>query len=49
MSGSTIVMVASSKEEIINILREDVYGKNGVWDVDNVSCSTRSPRGDERR
>jgi len=37
MSGSTIVIVAESKEEVLATLRDDVYAKNGVWDVDNVS------------
>lgn len=36
MSGSTLVIVASSKEEILQTLREDVYAKSGVWDVDKV-------------
>jgi uncharacterized protein YciI len=48
MSGSTIVMVASSRDEVVNLLREDVYAKNGVWDVDNVQmwplkCAFRIP------
>ena len=30
-------MEAESKEEILAKLREDVYAKSGVWDVDNVS------------
>ena len=38
-NGSTIVVEASSKEEVIGILKSDVYAKEGVWDVDNVSCS----------
>lgn len=37
MAGSTLIIVAESKEEILGKLREDVYAKQGVWDVDNVS------------
>ncbi|AEO57079.1 hypothetical protein MYCTH_100127 [Thermothelomyces thermophilus ATCC 42464] len=36
-AGSTIVVLASSREEIKEILRQDVYAKEGVWDVENVS------------
>jgi len=39
MSGSTLVIVASSKEEVLQTLREDVYAKSGVWDVDKVCFS----------
>ncbi|KAI0858632.1 hypothetical protein F4860DRAFT_516647 [Xylaria cubensis] len=34
--GSTLVCVASSKEEIFEVLRNDIYAKSGVWDLDNV-------------
>ena len=37
MNGSTMVIVAESKDEILSLLREDIYAKSGVWDVDNVS------------
>lgn len=36
-AGSSLVVVASSKEEVLDILKQDVYAQNGVWDVDNVS------------
>lgn len=36
-AGSTIVLVAESREEVIKILKDDVYAQKGVWDVDNVS------------
>jgi uncharacterized protein YciI len=35
--GSTIVRAAESKEEIIADLRNDIYAKSGVWDVDNAT------------
>lgn len=36
-AGSSLVVVAESKEEIVQMLRNDIYGTMGVWDVDNVS------------
>lgn len=35
-AGSTIVLLAESREEMIKILKEGVYARKGVWDVDNV-------------
>ncbi|KAK4104533.1 hypothetical protein N658DRAFT_492632 [Parathielavia hyrcaniae] len=35
-AGSTIVMLASSREEIKEVLRQDVYAQSGVWDVENT-------------
>ncbi|KAI1283934.1 hypothetical protein F5Y07DRAFT_94350 [Xylaria sp. FL0933] len=34
--GSTLVCVASSKEEIMDVLSKDIYATSGVWDLDNV-------------
>lgn len=39
-AGSTIIAVAESKEEVLEILKKDVYAQTGVWDVENVSFST---------
>ena len=44
MAGSTIVIVAESKAEVIEVLKKDIYATSGVWDVDNActpqnSCS----------
>ena len=36
-AGSSLVVVASRKEEVKDILKSDVYAQNGVWDVENVS------------
>jgi hypothetical protein len=30
-------MQASTREEVIETLRQDIYTKSGVWDVENVS------------
>lgn len=35
-AGSTIVIVAESRDEIKEILKKDVYATSGVWDVENV-------------
>lgn len=35
-AGSTLVMTASSREEIIEYLSQDVYSKSGVWDLTKV-------------
>ena len=40
MAGSTVVIVAESKEEIVDVLKKDIYATSGVWDVDSV----RQPR-----
>ncbi|KAI4597358.1 hypothetical protein KJ359_004464 [Pestalotiopsis sp. 9143b] len=34
--GSTIVMVAESREECKEILSKDIYTTSGVWDIDNA-------------
>ncbi|KXX81934.1 Protein YciI [Madurella mycetomatis] len=35
-AGSTIVIVAESRDEIKEILKKDIYATSGVWDVENV-------------
>lgn len=42
-AGSTMVVLASSRDEIKEILRRDVYASSGVWDVDNVSLLNPLP------
>ncbi|KAI1200855.1 hypothetical protein F5X97DRAFT_321063 [Nemania serpens] len=34
--GSTLICAASSKEEILEKLKQDIYTKSDVWDIDNV-------------
>lgn len=36
IQGSAMVAVASSKEEVIEELKKDVYAKNEVWDFSKV-------------
>ena len=35
-AGSTIVMKASSREEVLEELKKDVYATSGVWDMEKV-------------
>ncbi|KAJ4409215.1 hypothetical protein N0V85_004117 [Neurospora sp. IMI 360204] len=47
-AGSTVVLLAESREEVIKILKEDIYAQKGVWDVDNAQmwpfkCAFRFP------
>jgi hypothetical protein len=34
--GSAMVAVATTKEEVIEVLRNDVYFKGGAWDMNRV-------------
>ncbi|KAI0153193.1 hypothetical protein GGR57DRAFT_502929 [Xylariaceae sp. FL1272] len=34
--GSTLTCVASSRDEIIDLLSRDIYATSGVWDMDKV-------------
>lgn len=38
-AGSAMVALASSKEEVLEILNNDIYAKNEVWDFSKVSYS----------
>jgi hypothetical protein len=39
MQGSAMVCVASSKEEVIEQLKTDIYAKSDVWDFSKVSLA----------
>ncbi|CAJ2502810.1 Uu.00g102040.m01.CDS01 [Anthostomella pinea] len=34
--GSTLVLIAESKDEVKAILEKDIYATSGVWDVENA-------------
>ena len=36
MKGSVVLAEAESREEVIRILKEDIYSKNEVWDWSKV-------------
>jgi uncharacterized protein len=38
-AGSTLVCVGETKQEIIDILKKDIYAESGVWDIENVGLS----------
>lgn len=42
-AGSTLILVAESKDEVLDILRRDIYTTSGVWDVEKVSLLKESP------
>ncbi|ROT41519.1 hypothetical protein SODALDRAFT_331260 [Sodiomyces alkalinus F11] len=47
-SGSTLVCIAETREEVLEHLKNDIYTKTGVWDLDNVQiwpfkCAFRAP------
>jgi hypothetical protein len=37
INGSVMMAVASSKEEVLEKIKKDVYAGQGVWDMDKVS------------
>jgi hypothetical protein len=34
--GSTMIALASSKEELLEVLKDDIYAKSEVWDLSKV-------------
>jgi uncharacterized protein len=36
MIGSTLIVVAATKEEVLQRLKDDVYGQGGVWDLEKA-------------
>lgn len=41
-AGSTMVVVAESREAVLNLLKDDVYVKTGVWDLEKVCNPPRA-------
>jgi hypothetical protein len=39
ITGSVMMAVASSKEEVMEKIKSDIYADKGVWDMDKVSPS----------
>lgn len=33
-----MIALASSKEEVIEVLKKDIYAENDVWDFSKVCC-----------
>jgi len=37
IEGSAMVAYASSKEEVLETLKKDIYANSGIWDFSKVS------------
>lgn len=35
-SGSTLMIVAESKQAVIDLIKDDIYVKSGVWDLEKA-------------
>jgi len=35
-AGSSLVVLADSKQDVIDTLKKDIYARSGVWDMDKV-------------
>ena len=35
-AGSTLVVVAESRQAVIDMIKDDVYVKSGVWDLEKA-------------
>jgi uncharacterized protein len=42
--GSTIIAIAETKDEIMDVLKNDVYARTGVWDLEKVWNATKPVR-----
>ncbi|CAG99137.1 YciI family protein [Kluyveromyces lactis] len=48
-AGSHLTIVADSKDEVVELLKNDVFAKNDIWDVDNAliypfGCAVRKEK-----
>ncbi|KAL8857335.1 MAG: hypothetical protein Q9178_006101 [Gyalolechia marmorata] len=34
--GSAMLVQADSREEVLQVIQQDIYSKNGVWDLEKV-------------
>lgn len=46
--GSSFIAVAESKEGVIDLIKDDIYVKSGVWDLEKAQvfpflCAFRNP------
>jgi len=37
-AGSTMVVKAASREEIVDLLKNDIYVREGVWDLEKIQA-----------
>jgi len=45
VKGSVMLATASSKEEVLEVLRRDIYTREGVWDLEKVEIIPVSANG----
>lgn len=48
-AGSTLHVVADTRDDVVELLKKDVYATSGIWDVDNalihpVGVAVRLPK-----
>ncbi|CAB4253752.1 similar to hypothetical protein KNAG_0C04880 [Kazachstania naganishii CBS 8797] [Maudiozyma barnettii] len=48
-AGSHLQVVAPTKEEALNIVKGDIFAREGIWDMDNIiiyqfGCAVREPK-----
>ncbi|AET39546.1 YciI family protein Ecym_4509 [Eremothecium cymbalariae DBVPG len=48
-AGSHLILVADTREEVVELLKGDIYAKEGVWDMDNIlifpfGCAVRKEK-----
>lgn len=36
MNGSVMIYTAETEEQVWEMIKKDVYGKEGVWDIENA-------------
>ena len=39
MTGSVLITVADTKEDVIEFLKNDIYATSGVWDISKVQIT----------
>lgn len=42
-AGSTIMVLAESRQAVIDLLKDDIYVESGVWDLEKVRTSPTGP------
>ncbi|CDO94197.1 unnamed protein product [Kluyveromyces dobzhanskii CBS 2104] len=48
-AGSHLTIVADTKDEVVEILKNDIFAKNNIWDVENAlifpyGCAVRKEK-----
>lgn len=48
-AGSHLQIVADTKEEALQLIHNDIFAKNGIWELDNIilyrfGCAVREPK-----